>query len=287
MKKKMIALMLVFVFIMLSACSTESYNGTEKSAMSDAKAMAATEDMAADTAEMEETAMEAAEPESGDAGTGSSVQAMDSNRKLIQYLDYSVETKEFDKFVDELNQLVAKTAGYVEYSEVSGNDYGYNGNRSANYTLRIPVKELGGFKTAVQDMGNVVRQSERVEDVTLHYVDTESHIKALKAEQESLMEMLEKAEKLEEIIAIQNRLTEVRYQLESCESQIRTYDNAIEYSRVSLYLTEVERETQVSDSFGARLKERFSDSLYGLKNGLSETALFLLGEFLIGYFWQW
>ena len=37
-----------------------------------------------------------------------------------------------------------------------------------------------------------------------------------------------------------NRLSEVRYQLESIESQLRTFDNRIDYSTVYLYIDEVE-----------------------------------------------
>ena len=50
---------------------------------------------------------------------------------------------------------------------------------------------------------------------------------ALKAEQKSLMDMLEHADTVEAIITIQSRLTDVRYELESYESQLRVYDNRI------------------------------------------------------------
>lgn len=270
-KKKNLVLFLTLLLIMLSACSAETANTSSGSAMSDEKASVNME-----TEAVKEAAEEMAE-DVGGTETGAIEQPMDNNRKLIRYLDYSVETKEFDKFVESLNALVEKSEGYIEYSEVTGNDYGYDGNRDANYVLRIPAKGLGSFKTEIANMGNVVRQSERVEDVTLNYVDTESHITALKAEQESLVAMLEKADTVEAVIAIQNRLTEVRYQLESYESQIRTYDNQVEYSTVTLFLREVERETKVSETFGEKLRERFNNSLYGLGDGLTSFAIWFLG----------
>lgn len=282
MKKKFFAAAFAAALVVLSACGDagSGSDSVSQAPVSEAKKEAT---MEMDT-EAVETLSESTSTEdtvsSGtaeDAGTGGSVQAVDRSRKLIRYEDYSIETKEFDEFVEALNKLVSETGGYIEYSEVSGNDYGNTGNRYASYTLRIPVKELDGFQSKIQDMGNLVRQSERVEDVTLNYVDTESHITALKAEQESLIALLEKAEDLEAVIALQNRLTEVRYQLESYESQIRTYDNAIEYSTVSLYLNEVERETKTSETFTQKLSQRFSDSLYGVKNAASAFVLWFLG----------
>lgn len=212
-----------------------------------------------------------------DSGAGSVTQTADPNRKLIKNLDYTVETREFDEFVEKLNKLVNDSGGYVEYAQVSGNSYGNSGNRYAQYTLRVPVNQLEDIKDKIEALGNVTQASEQVEDVTLNYVDTESHIAALKAEQESLMAMLEKADSLEAVMAIQSQLTEVRYQLESYESKLRTYDNAVEYSTISLTVDEVECETKVADSYGARLKERISGNLYELKEGFLSFSLWLIG----------
>ena len=64
-----------------------------------------------------------------------------------------------------------------------------------------------------------------MDDVTLRYVDVDSHKKALETEQERLLALLEKAENVEDIITIENRLSDVRYELENYESQIRLLDN--------------------------------------------------------------
>lgn len=82
----------------------------------------------------------------------------------------------------------------MEYSDVSGNNYGSMGGRYASYILRISAVNLNDFKSEIGKFSNVVRSSEQVEDVTLNYVDTESRIAALNLEQESLMRILEKAE---------------------------------------------------------------------------------------------
>lgn len=233
-------------------------------------------DTAASDAEAENL-QEKAEETSAETGTGTKVQ--DTSRKLIQYLDYSIETREFDEFVKKMNQLVSDMEGYIEYSKIYGSDtqsYG-EGKRSASYTLRIPADTAEHFKETIQEMGTLTRQSERVEDVTLQYVDTESHIAALKTEQESLMKMLEQADSVETILAIQTQLTQVRYELESYESQKKTYDNAVAYSTIQVYVQEVEREAQVSGTYGEELRERLSENLYGIKNGVISLSLWFLG----------
>lgn len=207
------------------------------------------------------------------------VKVPNTSQKLIRYLDYTIETKEFDTFVQELGELVSTAKGYVEQSEVSQDEaQSYaQGKRYASYTLRIPADGLEAFKQELQEKGTITRQSERVEDVTLNYVDVESHITALKTEQDSLLKMLEQADTIETILAIQNQLTQVRYQLESYESQKRTYDNDINYSTVYVYVQEVERESQNTDTYGGELLEKLSGNFHGILTGLRSFSLWFLG----------
>ena len=207
------------------------------------------------------------------------VKVPNTSQKLIRYLDYTIETKEFDTFVQELGELVSTAKGYVEQSEVSQDEaQSYaQGKRYASYTLRIPADGLEAFKQELQEKGTITRQSERVEDVTLNYVDVESHITALKTEQDSLLKMLEQADTIETILAIQNQLTQVRYQLESYESQKRTYDNDINYSTVYVYVQEVEQESQNTDTYGGELLEKLSGNFHGILTGLRSFSLWFLG----------
>lgn len=272
MKKRMTALLMAMILVLLAACGNSDKSMAQSDTWAEEKSEAFMNTL--DSADTEV----AAGTEQGTQGSGgAAVQVTDSGRKLIRRQEYSVETKAFSEFVDALEQLTADFGGYVEYSDISGEESEYGGCRYARYTLRIPVDQLDNFKGKMKDTANVTHISEQVEDVTLDYVDTESHISALKTEQESLMAMLEKAESLEDIMLIQQELTEVRYQLESYESQKRTYDNRIQYSSIELNVREVERETKVSDSFGVQLKEKLIGNLYNVKEGFRSLTLWLIG----------
>ena len=125
----------------------------------------------------------------------------------------------------------------MEQSEVSQNETQSHarGKRYASYTLRIPADGLEAFKQELQEKGTITRQSERVEDVTLNYVDVESHITALKTKQESLLKMLEQADTIETILAI--RISSPRCGINwRAMSQKRTHDNDINYSTVYVYV---------------------------------------------------
>ena len=246
----------------------------------------------ATTGEYDDSYSSAAAPEefaldsATDAGSGvaapgednASQEVADPNRKLIKTQTVVMETTEFDSLNDWIQEQVKAAQGYIENAYVSGNSAGVSAARTASYVLRIPVSGVDGFMEKLRGEGNVLQYSENVVDVTLDYTDTESHIAALEEERDTLMNMLSQADDLDTLLTIQNRLTEVRYQLENYESQLRIYDNDIEYSTVNLEISEVERETVTEDtSFLGRLSEQLFANFYALGKGLQGLALWFLG----------
>jgi large-conductance mechanosensitive channel len=121
----------------------------------------------------------------------------------------------------------------------------------------------------------MVSQSESAEDITLQYTDTESRIASLKTEQERLLALLDKADTLENIITLEDRLTEVRYELENYESQRKVYDDLVTYSTVTITLEEVTYTVEVDDStIFSRIKTGLEKSFRDIRNDL---ANFLVG----------
>ena len=199
-----------------------------------------------------------------------------SSRKLIRNVHMDVETREFDDLMVFVESSVKAAGGYVENSySYYGSVYRGGGNtRSASLTLRIPAAGLDKFLSDVGGRANVISRNENVSDVTLTYVDMESHRNALRTEEESLINMLAKAETVEDLITIENRLADVRYQIESMESQLRTYDNLVDYATLSLSITEVEELTPVVEqSAWAKMGNGFMNSLHNIGRGLQNFGI--------------
>ncbi len=202
-----------------------------------------------------------------------------TERKLIKNVDMDVETREYDKLLSAVQNKVTELGGYIESMDAYNGStyYGYRATRNANLTIRIPKDRLDDFLDTVSDLGNVTNRSENVQDVTLTYVDLQSHRDALQTEQERLLQLLEQAESVEDIITIEQRLSDVRYQLESMESQLRSYDNQVDYSTVSLYIDEVEVYTPVEEeTTWERICAGFMDSLKSIGEGIKEAAIWFV-----------
>ena len=265
-----------------SARSDNYYSKTE--AAYDMEAPAAMADEAyygeAKTAGKVSTATTAANGESANL-TGNAV-----GRKIIKNGNLSIQTREFDEFMTNLNQSIFSVGGYVESSSVNGNSYNKNRMRSADVTVRIPADQLDAFCDQVSELGNVTYKNLYTRDVTLTYVDLESHVKALRTEQQTLMDLLAKAEKVEDIILIQNRLSDVLYEIESYESTLRTFDDQIAYSSVALSIQEVQRETTVEkETAGQEIARRFRENWEDVKEGFARFGINFVSELPVIFVW--
>lgn len=182
----------------------------------------------------------------------------ESARKIIYNAELELESKAFDDARAALLDEAARVGGYIQSSNAGGS--AEKGTRWANYTLRIPADRYTAFLQAAEGAANLVRKSEDTQDVTAQYVDVQARLDSLNAQHARLLELMTQAEKLEDILAIQNQLTEVEYQLDSYTAQLRTYDDLVDYSTVTVYLSEVQALTVVPTGFGSRVSNAFRAS---------------------------
>lgn len=198
------------------------------------------------------------------------------NEKIIKTVELSVETKEYDAYISSLSASVTALGGYVETSSADfGN--GYSSNRYATYTVRIPADKLNSFLVSAGENGTITSKTENQQNVTLEYVDLESRIEAYKTEKETLTDLLKKAESLDNVLAIQERLSEVNYQIESYTSQLKVLENRVSYSTVTLRINEVERVTEAEPTVWSRIKNRFADNLDELADWFKDTVVEIVG----------
>lgn len=186
------------------------------------------------------------------------------NRKIIETIDLSVQTKQFDKLIKDLNSQIEAVGGYIESSSIYGREYDSTDTRTAEYKVRIPADKSGNFTDYVSKNSTVINKTLTTEDVTLKYVDMESRVKVLEAEKTALEGLLKKAASTSEIIEIREKLTQVIGDIESYKSQLRTYDNLVSYSTVTMRISEVERTAVVEkqntwQKIGTNLKNNFSN----------------------------
>lgn len=213
--------------------------------------------------------------------------AVPENRKWIVTVYMSAETEDLDAMTQALDERITELNGYVEDQNIyNGSAYANRRYRSANLTIRIPAERVDQFTQQVSGIANVVSQEKNLEDVTLNYVSTESRVIALQTEEARLLELMAQAETISDLLEIEARLTDVRYELERYTSQLRTYDNQINYATIHLDISEVQEYTPVEDpTLWQRITGGFKDSLKDLGKSLQDllVGIVVLFPFLLVY----
>ena len=200
------------------------------------------------------------------------------NRKWIITMNISAETEDLDALLETLRQEINSLGGYVEGQNIyNGSAYASRRYRSASLTVRIPAADVDKFADNVAGLANVVRSNKNLEDITLTYVSTESRVKALQVEEARLLELLAKAENMSDLLEIEARLTNVRYELENYGSRLKVYDNQVDYATIYLDLEEVQEYTPVAErTVWQRITEGFSGSLKGLWEDLTDLFVWVI-----------
>ena len=223
-----------------------------------------------------------AEMESGLSKVESTTSSLPTDRKLIRTISIEAETEDLTTLSEDIAGRISALGGYIESKNLrNGSSYSGYIRRTLSMTVRIPADQADEFVATVSENANIVSSTENVDDVTLQYVDTESHVKALETEQERLLALLEKAETLKDILTLEERLTDVRYELERYASQLRTLDNQVTYATIRLSITEVKEYTPViveEPTVWQRIGTGFRRSVKNLTDDLEDFFVWIVSN---------
>lgn len=216
--------------------------------------------------------------DSGDYSYGSTEEIYtNDNNKIIRTANLTIQSTDFDAAVEALNRLTSENGGYYETAEVqSGSYHNQYANRSAYYVVRVPKENFIAFRDGVGGIGHVYSISENSQDVGETYYDTEARLQTLTTKRDRLLALLEKAEKMEDIITLENELADVQYEIDKHTATLRKYDSLIGYSTFNIRLNEVEEiieEPSVKETFGSKLASNLKKGFEEFGRGLQNFAI--------------
>jgi hypothetical protein len=191
-------------------------------------------------------------------------------RKIIYTAMINLIVEDFTKADQDLIQLVKTYKGYVISSEVSGSP---GAPRTGQWKVRVPIDQFDPFRAALAKLGEPERSSTDSQDVTEEYYDVEARIKTKKAEEASLLKLLENTTgKIEDILAVRRELSRVREEIERHQGRLQVLAKLTAMSTLTINLRERSSyQPPEAADFGTTVGRTFSDSwlaLVGLGKGV-------------------
>lgn len=206
-------------------------------------------------------------------------------RLVIQTVNMSLVVSDVEKRLGEIARMAAEMGGYV----VSSNIYKVTtpaGQEApqANITIRVSAQRLDeAIKRLEEGAIEVRNESRQGQDVTREYVDLKARLRNLEAAEKQLVEIMEKAEKTEDVMNVFNQLVAIREQIEQVKGQIQYYEESAALSAISIELI-AEETVKPLEIGGWKPKGVARDALQSLIYFLQGFVNFLI-RFFLYYLW--
>lgn len=218
-----------------------------------------------------------------DQEMGPSSIVQDTDRMLVYTVDLAMTSYEYAIDYQKIKTASAKFGGFVQQEETTGTpptEHNPHG-RYTSMTLRIPTKNLDAFMDALSQVGTLLSKNIQSDDITTDYYDTQARVKMLESRYDKLDEHYREAKKMEDIIKLEQEMSDILYQLDKLKGSVRSMDQSVEYATVYLQLEELVRVADVPAK--TDFSERLSDSYAGGWRAMEEFGqgmlVFLAGAF--------
>lgn len=168
------------------------------------------------------------------AGSLPTVVAADPTRSLV--LTAHVELRSADPWgVGERIRAIALGAGgdLLDLTQSGGEQ-----ERAASVTIRVPADRFDEVLAQIRAAAaEVVSSNVNTRDVTDQYVDLQARLSSKRAEEQSYLSLLARAEKVEDILKIDQALASVRTQIEQLSGQLASLKTRIAYATITVRVT--------------------------------------------------
>lgn len=275
MKRLTTILLAIVMLVSLCACGAKSMSAPQAAPMEAPAVMydAAYEEAGYGGFAAQSEALEA---------ENSSAPAVDPE-KIIYSADATIETTEFDSTIAALSELISQYEGFVESSSISTGNYYQKSrgtaSRSASYLLRIPSKHFSTLMGSLSTLGNVPYSHTYTENISAQYYDVQARLTAYKTQETRLLEMMAVAETVEDVILLEDRLSELRYSIENLQSTINNWDRQVSYSSISLQIEEVREYSPEPDiTYGQELWMALKDAIRDFGQFLKDLLVFVVSS---------
>lgn len=266
-------LIALFLTLMLSGCGARSAAppmAMEEVPVSGAPAM--------DSANFE-MEMPAAAPMADETGNtaSSSVDAAQQERLVIKNADLSITVDDPEAKIAAIANLAASMGGYVVSSNIY-QSYANNGAQvpEGNITIRVPAKSLNDALEEIKaDAEEINNETVSGEDVTDQYVDLQSRLKAKKAAEKKLLEIMEQANTTEDTLNVYAQLQVIQSDIEVLTGQINYYERSAAMSSITVSIIASEK-SQPIEIGGWQLGETASEAVQDLIDYMQGFTRFLI-----------
>jgi len=168
-----------------------------------------------------------------DLGAPSAVPGDAARVDVVRYGNLSLEVKDVDDALARVTTIVETSGGYISSSSRSGEgQYLY-----LSATLRVPAAEFSAVMASLRSEGEVLYEDIYSYEVTMQVLDLEARLENLRASESAFLKLLDRAQTVADVVAVQSELSRIQGDIESFEAQLSGVKDQVEMASVMLSLS--------------------------------------------------
>jgi hypothetical protein len=220
-------------------------------------------------------------------------------RKVIRNAELDLESESPEQVQQAITTIAESAGGFVVESNQSSSDTQAAVRDIVNMTVRVSAEKFGLVLEEIRKAGGrIVTESVKGQDVTEEFIDVEARLRAKKALEAQVLDIMKRASSIDQAMNVQAQLADVRADIEKIEGRKRFLENQSALSTIKLRIQTPKVFAASSQGFGGRLSDSFESGLAVAFNfilGLITVVVAVLpfaifiglpGFFFFRYFWN-
>jgi hypothetical protein len=156
-------------------------------------------------------------------------------RKLIRTADLVLRVDSAENALKRAEAIAREMGGFIGDTSLSRRP---DGSQSGSVTVRVPVDRFEDALSKLRELGKVLQVDTKVQDVTAAFVDLEARLRNAKREEQEVLKLYGRSGRLADIIEVEERLAQVRENIEQLEGQMRLMRSQTDLSTIDVRLSE-------------------------------------------------
>ena len=210
-----------------------------------------------------------------DANLDSATTTSGIEKKVIKTASLSITVNDVDKAAGQITNEAVLINGFVQNSSVTENA---KGQKYANLILRVPAASFESVISKIKSLAKLVeREDINGREVTEEYVDLQADLTHNQAVEGQYLELLKRAQDVEEIIAVRDKLDQVQGEIERIKGRLRYLDNQTEMSTIAVNISSEAKVTLPAEKWQpwVVVKEAAKNFIVGLQNFVNFIVYFI------------
>lgn len=200
--------------------------------------------------------------------------------QLIKKARMTIIVKSLDKSVDAVEKVINQQKGYLlslEETQIDNSNY----RPSATIQMRVPQNVLENTLNLLAELGNVQSRNITAEDVGEQIVDFQARLSNLRRTETNLQKIMDKSGSMKDILSVSQELSKVREQIERITAQLKSLQNQVAFSTITLNLEAAVSSTSNQPGLPSQIQDTWNNSTSSF--GAFTVGLMKLGIWLIVY----